>query len=448
MATSAVLHARQPLASQIAQAMAGENWYRIALNENHVGYMYNHAYRDHKGSWHFLSTTHFALETNRPNTISKWLTFAARPPFALTQASYTNSGGGQHNATTILPSNEGYAATIERNEQVNEVALNWEFELDNFVAFEQWLSREQPDSGAQHLTQSLDFERLRITQRNYRVVEENEEGYLVETSAPFAATRTQLNASFQPQRLSMAGIFDVEATTEAQAIALDRLRGKTTYLLPVNIRLPDHTNLANLELLLHGVENYDLPRQYQLSANPVVSRGDGTGFEGETLRFPVSHPRIQELVANSLAAAQQSNAQQSRTQQDIVSALVNTAHQSLAYVEDQPAGAVLTALDAQQGECTDYADLFTTLARAAGYPARNVYGLAYKDGARPSFMFHAWNEVYVDGQWHSVDPTWNQTRVDATHVPLSDSQAARLMQANNTGDVSFEVVSKKYFPAI
>ncbi|XOV83046.1 MAG: transglutaminase family protein [bacterium] len=438
LATSAILELRQPLASHIAKKMAGENWYRIALNNHHVGYMYNNAYRDLKGRWHFLSTTHFLLDGNSPNTISKWLTFAAKPPFTLTRASYTNRSSGQHNATTIVETADGYQASIERNQQANRVTLDWQFDLNTFVAFEQWLSREAPAPGAQHLTESLDFERLLITRRSYRVVEQNEEGYLVETSAPFAATRTQLNTYFQPRRLSMAGLFDVQATTEAQAIALSEMRSKTNYLLALDQRLPDHTRLQRLELILHGAGDYNLPEKFSLTANPVTTSGDGQAYRGETLQFPVSHPDIQMMVADSLAKAERSG-------RDPIETLVTAAYERLSYSEDEPAGAVLTALEKQRGECTDFADLFSTLARAAGYPARNVYGLAYKDGADPAFMFHAWNEVYVDGRWRAVDPTWNQTRVDASHLPLSDAQAARLMQANNTGEVYFEVTAKSYF---
>lgn len=438
LAASAIVELRQPLASHIAKKMAGENWYRIALNNNHVGYMYNNAYRDLKGRWHFLSTTHFSLERNSTNTISKWLTFAAKPPFTLTRASYTNRSSSGHNATTIVATSQGLEASIRRNQQANSVTLPWQFDLDTFVAFEQWLSREAPVAGAQHLTESLDFERLRITRRNYRVVEQNDEGYLVETSAPFAATRTQLNTYFQPQHLSMAGLFDVQATSEADAIALSEMRSKTNYLLALDQHLPDHTNLKSLSLTLHGAGNYNLPKKFNLTANPVTSNGNGQAHRGETLQFPVSHPDIQALVAQSLARAKNSGL-------DPVGALVMTTYESLAYSEDEPAGAVLTALQKQRGECTDYADLFNTLARAAGFPARNIYGLAYKDGADPAMMFHAWNEVFVDGQWRAVDPTWNQTRVDASHIPLSDVQAARLMQANNTSDLYFEVTAKAYF---
>jgi transglutaminase-like putative cysteine protease len=120
------------------------------------------------------------------------------------------------------------------------------------------------------------------------------------------------------------------------------------------------------------------------------------------------------------------------------------AHETLRYTEGRPAGSVLEAVRRGIGECTDYADLYTTLARAAGLPARTVYGLAYKDGTPPSFMFHAWNEVHSDGAWRAMDPTWNQTVTDATHIPMTDSQAANLMLAHSRSDVAFSVTRAEY----
>lgn len=72
------------------------------------------------------------------------------------------------------------------------------------------------------------------------------------------------------------------------------------------------------------------------------------------------------------------------------------------------------------GDCTEHTLLFVTLARAAGIPAREVGGLLYDaNGGRPIFGWHAWAEIHDRAQWISVDPTWNQFFVDATHIKLS-----------------------------
>ena len=167
----------------------------------------------------------------------------------------------------------------------------------------------------------------------------------------------------------------------------------------------------------------------------MVSRGDGSDFIGETLTYPISHPKIQTMaqsVLNTDSALQ-------------IAKLVDLANSRLRYSEDRPAGSVLQALEKGRGECTDYADLFTTLARAIGLPARTIFGLAYKDGSNPAFMFHAWNEVFADNRWQSVDPTWNQTRLDATHIPLNGDEAAAMLLASAARAVELSVVDTQYF---
>ncbi len=414
--------------------MLGENWYRIQIGAEHIGFMYNHAFLDHLGRRHFTTVTHFQLQDNAPNTLTKHLMFSALPPYALESASYTSGQVQQNFSTQVSRGNHGYQARLQRGGQISEVDLDWQFDLPTFVAFEQWLATNTPGAQEERVAKSLDLDRLRITHRTYRVVEHNDQGYLVETNAPFSATRTQLDKQFRPVRLSMAGIFDVIATDEADAISLKVMRRKTNYLFAVDQRLANHTSIARLHLRLNSAAEFNLPAELRLTSNPVISRGDGDEHSGEELRYPITHPKIQSLVQKSYAAGKATIAQ-----------LVHTANQQLRYVENNPAGSVLRALSLGEGECTDYADLFTTLARAAGFPARNVYGLAYKDGAAPAFMFHAWNEVYSGGQWQAVDPTWNQTKVDATHIPLTDAQAARMMLANNTSQISFSVLDTQYF---
>jgi transglutaminase-like putative cysteine protease len=57
-----------------------------------------------------------------------------------------------------------------------------------------------------------------------------------------------------------------------------------------------------------------------------------------------------------------------------------------------------------EGDCTEHAVLLAALARASGYPARVVTGLALvqmDDG--PQAFGHAWAELYVSGRWTLAD---------------------------------------------
>ncbi|MEM9620143.1 MAG: transglutaminase-like domain-containing protein [Pseudomonadota bacterium] len=441
-ATAYGLQLQQPVAQRVAAQLLGETWYRIELQTEHVGYMHNHAYRDSLGQWHFLSTTHILMGDNTPTTIAKHLVFGASHAAPLKFARYANTQNGQQLTTTVTQQPSGYQASLERSGQPRQLQLDWQFRLADFVALEVWLARQAPTAGAEKLARSPDFERLQVTQRPYRVLDHNQTGYLVENNAPLAPNRIQLGADFRPLELRMAGIFQMVATHEADAIALQNLRRKTTYQFPLDQRLDEHTNLLSLHLAVDSAASVVLPEELELSAGHVGSVDDGTAYSGEELRYPITHATVQKLVQLAKTHPEPTLGEQER---GLALTLVPLTHRQLRYAEDQPAGSVTAALELGAGECTDYADLYTTLARAAGLPAKTVYGLAYKDGARPAFVFHAWNEVRVDGKWIAVDPTWNQTRIDAARIPLSDAQAANFMLAHNTQGVRFRVLDSAYF---
>jgi transglutaminase-like putative cysteine protease len=69
--------------------------------------------------------------------------------------------------------------------------------------------------------------------------------------------------------------------------------------------------------------------------------------------------------------------------------------------------------------CMEFTDVFVTLARIAGIPAREVDGYAYTADSsnQPIFypglgsdILHAWAQIYLpDAGWVNVDPTWGST---------------------------------------
>ncbi len=426
-----------PTHLKIADNLLGESWYGIRLGDDHVGFMHNHAHRDVHGQWHFRSLTHFRLEAGAPNTIDKHLVFASTPPHELKRAIYRNREGANDNARTFITainrSYAGYTAELVREGRANETDLDWQFTLNDFVDFESWLHTDRPEAGASRIAKMPDFERLRIVQRTYSIVEHNAEGYLISTNAPWDATRTQLDGNYRPLRLSMAGIFDVTESTQAEAVALHRLPRKTTYLISLNERIHDREKIASLKLAVTNPPP-SVPRRLTLKRNIVTTTRDASHYTGEELRYPINDTRIRSLVRTAEAL----------TDGDAVEKLVSAVNATLDYAEDDPAGSVQQALTDRRGECTDFADLFTTAARAAGYPARTVYGLAYRDGNRPSFMFHAWNEIFSNDRWRAVDPTWNQPITDATHLPLSESQAAAMVMAASSSTIALEIVDIRY----
>lgn len=80
-------------------------------------------------------------------------------------------------------------------------------------------------------------------------------------------------------------------------------------------------------------------------------------------------------------------------------------------------GALFAVNNPQNALCTEFADLFVTLARSRGIAAREIEGFAYStdDKVKPinltSDILHAWAQYYdpVNKIWISVDPTWEKT---------------------------------------
>ena len=390
-------------------------------------------YQDWLGRRHFTSTTHFRLGTGAPSTISKHLIFEATQPFLLSAANYQSTQQGKRLAVDAFRHATGYTAQIQRNHLATETELSWHYSLADFLQFETWLANKARQPGASQTVKNIDFERLQLSQRAFRTLALNEVGYLVATNSPIAATTTQLDHAYNPVYLKMAGIFDITRADEGDAVPSQEIKAKPYYLFPVNQRLPDHTNIRSLSLRLEPPLPQVLPEVLHVDATTYHSTTDPDAHLNQALRIPVGAPALITLLT------------QVGTNKNPINALVELTHQQLQYTEGRPADSVLDALARGYGECTDFADLFTSLARTANFPARTIYGLAYKDGQQPVFMFHAWNEVYDGEVWRAVDPTWNQTQVDATHLKLSNTQSARLTHALNTQPLEIQIVDVQHF---
>jgi len=70
----------------------------------------------------------------------------------------------------------------------------------------------------------------------------------------------------------------------------------------------------------------------------------------------------------------------------------------------------LPTLYARKGVCNGFSLLLAAMMRAGGIPAKYVAGAADGMGGWPRLpekTNHAWNEIYIDGKWYSVDVTWD-----------------------------------------
>lgn len=421
----------------VAHHADGERWYRIEQNSQHIGYMHN-------------SVRGFALTTQinyqPPDApavvINQQLHFAATAPSLLQRAAYSQRIGEQYSAVSLRPDHvvgnaPTYTATIIRNGSVSQARFKGFLKLEDMYAVESWLHSE-PTLGSTLSAPYVDFEKLQISQREHRLLAQDARGYDLTGAHSESATQTRLDRNYLAVKLTMAGRYDVSVSSRREAIPTNQpkvIAPSPTQRFTVDKALVERQRL--LELKLQVVGDSALPaslvgRPGTLSANAADAGLDA--YLAEHIDFPIQHPKIRSLLQD-FARSSDDEADAQR--------LVAFTHSQLSYAEHKHADTVLTALAQRRGECNDFADLYTTLARSAGLPARTVYGLAYDASGTPSFRFHAWNEVYADEQWHSVDPTWNQIITDATHIPLSDEQYADLLRAR-VNAISFKVTGTRY----
>ena len=99
----------------------------------------------------------------------------------------------------------------------------------------------------------------------------------------------------------------------------------------------------------------------------------------------------------------------------------------------------LEVLERKAGDCTEHTLLLNALARAAGMPSREVSGLMYTQSPKPQYYWHAWNEVHDGERWISVDPTWNETLVDAGHLKIAYENSMKI--ASSFGKLKIEIIS-------
>jgi len=117
------------------------------------------------------------------------------------------------------------------------------------------------------------------------------------------------------------------------------------------------------------------------------------------------HEEVRAL-AESLAGS-------SMTDMEIIEAIHSWAASNIEYDYSAYVDGVNTlrtaseTINCKKGTCRDYSFVVAALARAAGIPAKVVYGSAgaSDNGWKP--QLHAWNELYADGRWVKVDSTWD-----------------------------------------
>lgn len=110
-------------------------------------------------------------------------------------------------------------------------------------------------------------------------------------------------------------------------------------------------------------------------------------------------------------------AQENNTPEKIYNFVVQNLEYDLQNLKNVQREGASTSLKRKIGVCTEFSDLFVTLSRAAGFPARELEGFVFTNNqealpfAKDIDILHSWAEYWDSKKeiWTPVDPTWEKT---------------------------------------
>lgn len=467
-----------------AERLFGERWYAVVFRHTPIGHYRARNGRTEAGHFAFRSALSFRLQDGAETRMEDVLLFRKDPPHRLLRASHTVAGPGGRRRSVVIEDGEARVdeggaqwrtpvrdlRDVDCGEEMaggahGNCARPREFTLAQYLALETWLAAGGAALGKRQRARSVDFDDLAYVWQFWRVErvanERVEIARIGPRNGPLAAMgrdagnaaemRVGLDEDFAPLYVDVGWLVLRRVLNEASArlwqrgppLFADHARGGA-----VDGVIRDPLAIRRLVLSVEAQGSADLgwlrpldtgrngrARSLTLLAHQhrPATPAETDSALAATVSFPADHPELRALAVRATGAATTASAR--------ANALVRFVHGFLRYEDNPTPIGVIAAARARRGDCTEFADLYTTLARAVGLPARTVVGLAYRAEAG-EFALHAWNEVAVDGVWQGVDPTWGQTRLAATHLPIppEDLLAAAIALPNLT----FRVVEARY----
>ena len=264
----------------------------------------------------------------------------------------------------------------------------------------------------------------------------------------------------KPVTLALDANMELRIDTEKGAKQMPGLAPDVYVLTGISAsrRLGDPTRLSEVVLELTAPKGKQVPDLPETANQTVERKSDGSvivkmsrsGGKPQmasaadcaealksTPRYPLDNETVRKLAARAVKGAGGDR-----------SAVQNLLRFTRSYIKEALNAKSLTVMDviqSKKGDCTAHALLFTTLARAAGIPAREAKGWMYAGDRNQAFGGHAWSEVILDGQWVPVDSVWAEMQISPAyiqaHSPTAhDSKPPELVTGLNARIISLKTI--------
>jgi hypothetical protein len=453
------------------ESSLGTDWYGVYLQGKKVGFFKSTRARTGKDADALYVESiqlHMKLQSFGQKTqteIRQITRFDTKPPYAMVSAEATEISGANKQHYVLKRSDKGFVLTYttgqeKRTKQVPPI----DYTLADSMTDELWVQRGAKP-GERIISRSFDVKDLDLDLTTSKLLAAKTSQvngvpvtyYEVETVSK-KEQLVGLSRLDQKGRLlsgTIAGMIELRMESEAQAKNTEYSADLFVLgMVKIDKGLGQPRNVSGLAVEVIGKEAAALPAGPRQSlatskaGTTVLKLGQRHGTPAkatdkevqdalaETTTYPITDPKVKALAERAVGDA--------NTPRDKVERLVHFVHRFIQPKLTPNAPVLYDLLERKQGDCKSYALLFTTLARAAGIPTREVGGLVYMGDDQKAFGGHAWNEVVLDGVWVPVDASCGEVEVNATHISFgNDTQATKTM-ATTLGKLSLKLLEVQH----
>lgn len=454
---------RLPINEKDIEASLGTEWFGLYLNGKKIGYFSTTRERLGKepgGTVRDSFTMHMKIATmglKAEMNLKESREFEGKAPYAFLGGKSVMADGRVTQTTTVVRmGKELEALIVVGNEKKEKKTPAVDYTLADSLLSEVWL-RRGPKVGDVVRYQEFDLKDLKLEMTTSKILAIKNslvngvpiKYFEVETEVMDGTQVVSLHDAEGKVLSGKFAIFELRAEPEEQAKNTEY--SQDLFVLgqaKLDRPLGDLTKVKSLVLEVKSKEAAVLesgPRQ-AVTKKPgdtlVIKLGKAHGQDAkatkkeieealkETDDYPIQHAKIQALAKKAVGNA--------KTPEEKVEHLVRFVDNYIQPARSATIPNIFDLVKRKRGDCKSYALLFTTLARAAGIPAREVTGLMYIGDDQKALGGHAWNEVVLNGRWVPVDASLGETEINATH--LSFGKDAQRHVLNTLGKLSFRVV--------
>ena len=416
---------------QYIASIEGDYWYEITDRGRGIGYL-NEEISLSKEGISIFSLLDYSINESESVSSERRLLFSASPPFNLIKGTERKGYGKDaidlsidlalENKNRWEPSEYLIRLTAYGESSTERTTASINFLALNRLSYAVFSGLDEENITENH--QIFDFSTLSNRIVESELVKKSSESVMIESTVDSVMHRLTYSNLGILERSEFGSQYSIQKSTEREVIQslsngtfvadskefpkilLDRMLADSSKIKELSLKLD--SNNADDEVfrntlpiaLSTQIGDY---KKYSSSEQPRLPTN-------QTATFLTRHPKILRILEEF---------QHQESGIDNVSALIAFIHELVDYEDIPYSQSVLETLDSGRGDCTEFADLFTTLARSIGIPTQTVFGIVYETGGIPKMAFHAWNEIEINEKIIEIDPTWQQIPADGSHIRLS-----------------------------